>query len=775
MATILCIDRSVDEPNLVTDALMPGVLQLDLVSDIMALSDVTRIGLMFHNEGNCDVPFMNTADRLKNVYPVINAANKAERRNQLKAEHAAKTQAKLQAKLNQPRQTARSGHDDEPAAPVKPTVTKYHYYTQHFIDFLTAAKAKFTGIQIDIISCAMNSRSFIAETAAITALTGVPINYSANNTGNGTNADWILESNSANLIGQYFTDAILNWHHSLIYTVYTGSALVTYMNDAAGSTVVSYDSDTKTYTMLNDFTNNFYFNILLNDGETFDGDGYSFYIDSNRSGIFIVNSHSKATTVKNLSVDLNNIRPFLGYLDPPTFVGGGGIMRAYQSGFTINNCSAYSDVQDYSGGICGSYCGNFDIIGCTFDGNGEDDYVGGIVASNCYDFTVTDCVGYLYSEDDYVGGIVGPYCKDFKVKSCIDRSEPDDDYYGGICGAYCTNFTVVDCHSAERGYLDFGSGGIVGYGCSDFTVERCTNDRDFNGSGVGGIIGYGCFNFTVKNCTNNSQITGWGSGGICGNRCANFKVINCTNNGSVSSSGCGGICGGNVGSSLYDVYYQYTDISGNGDQNYTFNVPDFIFDRPAYQYGRNIIEITGCVNNGNITSSDCGGIVGKYCGRIRSYIGDNTVEHARLTGNIKITITNCVSSGTTDYPSNNIGTIIGPAAGSCYVDDDYSRYGAPHTDIYVNRCTSRDPSSSLIGSDALDNDFPDYSEQNVMKSHSRIYINCSFTHNDEVALIGGLGDNVATPYNQIIYTDKAGNTFDLISDPNLSFGIRVYP
>ncbi|NBX75055.1 MAG: hypothetical protein EBQ92_00675, partial [Proteobacteria bacterium] len=492
---------------------------------------------------------------------------------------------------------------------------KYSCYTNAFVDYLKELKTKFNNVCVDIISCAMKNKLFDKETAEISLETGVQLQYSTNQTGNGEGADWILESNNQNLIGLYFTDNILSWRHTLIYTVATGSDVVSLFNED----ILTYSDGIYTMTASNTMANP-YRTIMLRDGEIFDGGGHTLTIDINRSGIFIMDSGSKNTTIKNLTVSFDD---YVNTAQASSKIGGGGIVRPFQSNFTVDSCVVTNVLREYCGGICGSYCSNFDIVNCEsngtntrvyFSGDTElteyAEHVGGIVAAYCSNFNVVNCDSYVNirgnNSQDMSGGIVGYSCKSFTVTDSINYGAMESLMMGGIVGGQCTDFVVKNCRNnvTEDEPMFYGSGGIVGSCSNNFVVENCTNNYDvgFNGNNsasCGGIVGYGCFDFTVKKCKNNGTVSGWGSGGIVGNRCSNFKLYDCVNTGNVTGSSCGGICGANVGCS--------TDVP-LFDHNYIFE--------PAYTYGKNIIEINNCVNYGNVTSWQAGGICGKYVGRI---------------------------------------------------------------------------------------------------------------------------------------------------------------
>ena len=95
------------------------------------------------------------------------------------------------------------------------------YFTKEFVNYLSNFKKPIT---VDLITCDLNSGPFLAELSTIKEkLPNITFNYSTNNTGNLTNADWKLESSTSSVNSQgpgidlepiYFNN-IKNWQHIL--------------------------------------------------------------------------------------------------------------------------------------------------------------------------------------------------------------------------------------------------------------------------------------------------------------------------------------------------------------------------------------------------------------------------------------------------------------------------------------------------------------------------------------------------------------------------------
>jgi hypothetical protein len=89
----------------------------------------------------------------------------------------------------------------------------FQYFTKELFDLLSQASSP---INIDLITCNMNSAKFINEVAKMKVLLpNVDINYSLNKTGGLIGDDWITESNGMSLKNIYFNSNIDNYKYSL--------------------------------------------------------------------------------------------------------------------------------------------------------------------------------------------------------------------------------------------------------------------------------------------------------------------------------------------------------------------------------------------------------------------------------------------------------------------------------------------------------------------------------------------------------------------------------
>ena len=478
LTNAIYLNQTVADPTLIKQSLTPSTV---VVSDLNNLpTGILRLGLMFENDILRSLPFMIDDEGTKGVYK---------------------------------------------------------WYSNNFVTYLKKLKAN--GInEIDLITCDLNNITFIKETSEVSLATGINIEYSLNQTGNGQNADWIMESNNENLINVFFTNNILTWNHVLNTTIFNTSGSILALFNTMTANSLTYSSGK--YTLNSDVTMTAYlgyssYHIQLNNKEVFDGNGHSITLNFGygSTGFFYINSSSMKTQIENLT--MNNTNYGIANND----VGGGGIVQSFSSYFTVKNCINNSPAESsaYLGGICGGFCRNFVIEKCTNNGD----------FSNC-----------LYG----CGGICGSRCFNFKIKCCKNYGnfgtiETNYDNCGGICGSHCGNGTVEYCHNHGNLYghntLHYndgtrGNGGIVGgfFGESDFSqsynlspnpksyIIKCKNYGLIYGGGggiCGASLGYVYLNtlngnksyIEIKDCVNYGSLQS-DSAGICSTGCGYFDV-----------------------------------------------------------------------------------------------------------------------------------------------------------------------------------------------------------------------------------------------------------
>ena len=620
--TALLIDSQVPDQIIITNSLLNNVSILPVSvkpTDILAISGLTRLGLMFHNLNNCIVPFFSDPKSVR------------------------------------VRQNVNHGGIPSPT-------TNFQYYSQTLIQLLSDLVQQNGNFTLDLISCDMNTQSFVNETAIVSAITNANIEYSVNQTGNGVDADWILESNSENLLNIYFTNTILSWIHTLYYyanniILNTYPLINTFINQVGALTYSKGEYKLHQDLTLNLRQTGYPVHFMLNETEVFNGNNHTItLITSDSSGLFVFNSSSLKTTVKNLTITRGDDNAYIA-------TTGGGLVKNNQANFTVKHCKYIgieSDGDHYSGGLIGSYCSNFVVenscVQCDLD-----IYSGGICGSNCSNFLIKHCknnMNQLLSNNiyEYAGGICGAYCFNFKIEHCTNNVNDNDSYDGGIVGSYCKNFEVSDCEN--NGILDEDSGGIIAPACYNFVVKNCINTKPIGEYG-GGIVGYNSQRFEVELCKNIGNINNSHSGGIVGGYCGNFKINKCKNYGdiTVDASESGGIVGAYAGSSFFE------------------SSPD------ADSY----MKIYNCTNYGKLLGTDSAGIVG-------SYFANNDISQINQI-NIKARIYNCLNKGDV-LGTNNAGIVASYLGYVGYTNGSY-------VTVEINKCKTN--TGNVIGQGIMEN------------------------------------------------------------------------
>jgi len=511
--TAIIIDSMVNDQKTINDSLMDDVIVCNTGDDVLSLNGVTRLGYMFHNEFNCKIPDiqLKSTTQKKNV----------------------------------------------PKSP-KGKSAEYKFYPKNLVELLTKLGS---GVTLDIISCNMNSAQFVNERILLSAKLGVKIEYSVNQTGNGTDADWVLESNSENLVGIYFTSNILTWQFTLATlntTVYDNpNAILNYFNGTLANSLSYHDNKYKLHQdiTLNNYIDNKRIHIQLNNKQVFDGNKHTITLSNTTSGLFVFDSTSLETTVKNLTI-----------ITPNILVNGSAFVKNNQSYFTIDNCISNSiiNTQNYTstsntGGIVGAYCCQFVVKNCT-NNSIITNYSGGISGAICDSFKIINCKNNIIISDNYQyvsedsGGIVGANSSNFKVIRCVNYRNIIN-YSAGIVGTACYKFSVIKCKNYGILSDDIynNNSGIVGYLNNDFNVYKCINYGNINSSNSTGIVSNESINFKIIKCTNKGSINEPDCGGIVGtiNSFASFaKIISCVNNGNITGSSCGGITSSNFGNNI---------------------------------------------------------------------------------------------------------------------------------------------------------------------------------------------------------------------------------
>ena len=268
------------------------------------------------------------------------------------------------------------------------------------------------------------------------------------------------------------------------------------------------------------------------------------------------------------------------------------------------------------------FSGTFDGQGHTISGltikltadNGDAAYgLFGVVAGGTVENLTLLEVDIEVSGSEMAGAVAGMVTQDGTISNCGVGAEPGSPSgsndgstvksnrgNGGIVGRMTVSGSITDCYNyANVTALTTGgnTGGIVGaayYQNEGMVIDGCYNygTIDSPGSGVGGIVGLNSAN--VYDCYNYGEVKGNGTsiGGIVGEARAESYFQDCHNSGTV----------GNSQDSVTDT-----------DKGYgTGGIVGWIRYLDQDIYGKTVVSVIGCVNDGNISarSIGAGGIVG---------------------------------------------------------------------------------------------------------------------------------------------------------------------
>lgn len=276
------------------------------------------------------------------------------------------------------------------------------------------------------------------------------------------------------------------------------------------------------------------------------------------------------------------------------------------------------------------------------------------IFSGIYDSAIKNLtveVSTEFERYDYFG-VITPYAENSTFENITINGNivntADEDYQGGIVG-YARYCEFTDCvNNADITAAGGNTGGIVGDG-EYLTFTNCVNNGDIYAKKdeVGGIAGE-VDDSTFTNCKNTGNISTCDeqAGGIAGNV---YRAIikNCTNDGDILYVGTGKSkdeIGGIVGSGYDGV--EITDCVNNGNVGGT----DDELEEVGGIIGQIWYEgkVINCINNGDVSAPGCraGGIVGDY------EIDEDDDEISILE------ISGCVNNGKV-YSMEYAGGIIG--------------------------------------------------------------------------------------------------------------------
>lgn len=489
---------------------------------------------------------------------------------------------------------------------------KYTYFSNALIDIIKIFKDRNPDIIVDILTCDLNSQLFKDEVARIENDLQINIRYSVDKTGNtSVGANWILESDNVNIKDTYFTENILQWSGVLTNDI---SPII----QAGGvdiSTYINWNAETKTYTVLKDFSWNVFVSdisdvnltsfIALQSEEVFDGLGYSIELGTITGWQGFITStletYNPESTPDNRPLVKN-----IGILNGTTTTSGGFIVRAYQRFFRVDNCYSTgvingTDITSWNGGggIAGRSSG-YNLGNCLL----ENSYSTGSIGITAGGITGTGAaIGTDLSTILFENSI----CTIRNCYSTGNISRRGGGISGNASGARRGLIRIENCYST--GSINSQSGGIIGQdSASNIGTCRITN----------------CYS-TGNMSENAGGIAGWytaGINGIC-------VIINCYSTGNIGNRS-GGIGGPAIG--------------GDGNTG-----------------GR--VDISNCYTTGYI-GVNAGGIVGERAGFNRlgnPFIIRNCTSRSPIAGTGSIITSNIgnnilpATNNITDISVNNIG------------------------------------------------------------------------------------------------------------------------
>ena len=381
---------------------------------------------------------------------------------------------------------------------------------------------------------------------------------------------------------------------------------------------------------------------------------------------------------------------------------------------TNNDGSEYAAFGAYVGGIVGRTQGVTTISNCV---NNGDIYIvdgdtlntharlGGITAyCQTSKLTVINCqntgdISHPRATANMVAGLVAGMKSELEISGSSNSGKITSNYLaGGIAGTTDTSsikVTITDCHntgdvtgvnktagivahvsgacsmvdSSNSGSV-YSSGaiaaGLAGQLAGTSTVTDCSNTGSISGpkNNTAGIVGQSAI-ITISGCTNGSQTDATkgvidgasNTGGILGYSGGTLDMDNCVNYASVtSSSAAGGLVGKLHGNTTIDNSHNWGAITTTGSNN--VNDANAGGGLVGGCRTSSTFKITGCTNNGDVTSAKT------------AYVGGILGTYAR--NNPNITIDSCVNNGDVILAAESQrfcaagGVTAGPAAYNLY-------------------------------------------------------------------------------------------------------------
>lgn len=246
-----------------------------------------------------------------------------------------------------------------------------------------------------------------------------------------------------------------------------------------------------------------------------------------------------------------------------------------------------------------------------------------------------------------VGAVAGAMVMDKGVmENCASATVMEisgDGNVGGILGS--GEGTIQNCRFSgtvsQNDELWSHMGGICGSGGN---ISGCTNLGSISGKGyTGGIVGYGN---KVMDSVNKGTVRGDTAGGICGNlyragtglevAVTELGLWNCVNEGQVNAVSCAGGIAGKVGNDESDIDMVISGCENRGIVSCDLAAAGIIGNLSVER--ANSLNVENCVNQADITGRDkVGGIICELTGAVLHQEGDVTVSGCVNNGAITST------------------------------------------------------------------------------------------------------------------------------------------
>lgn len=314
----------------------------------------------------------------------------------------------------------------------------------------------------------------------------------------------------------------------------------------------------------------------------------------------------------------------------------------------------------YTAGFVGAVQGNTTISYCEYNGDisivdadtvNTHARLAGFAAqvNNGFKLTITNCVN--------TGNITHPRAAGNAI--------------AGLVAITDTNSTLIMTGCSNSGAItsNYMAGGLVGQAKSTVTIDDCVNTGNITGikTNTSGIIAQAA-KLTISDCVNGSAdnaalgtINGASNtGAIVGYAGGALDMDNCNNYASVtSSSAAGGLVGKLHDNSTIDNSHNFGAITGTGSNN--IKDANGVGGLVGGARQTKTFKITGCTNNGDVTSVNtayAGGILGTYARSNPTIVIDKCVNNGDVI----------LAAASQSYGAAG-GITAGPAAYNLYSND----------------------------------------------------------------------------------------------------------